>query len=81
MPKRVRTNVAAEYLGLSESTLRKYRVYGGGPRFHRVGPRIIVYEVADLDAWASTSPALSTSEPATGASVGARSKKPPTRAA
>ena len=49
--KRHRTPRAAEYLGLSASTLEKYRLYGGGPTYYRIGKKIIVYEEADLDTW------------------------------
>ena len=49
--KRLRPPQAAEYLGgLSTSTLAKWRVSGFGPRYLRVGARI-VYEQADLDEW------------------------------
>ena len=49
--QRLRPPQAAEYLGgLSTSTLAKWRVSGFGPRYLRVGARI-VYERADLDDW------------------------------
>ena len=32
-------------------TLEKYRVVGGGPRFHKLGRRVL-YKEADLRAWA-----------------------------
>ena len=41
---------AAQYLGISASTLSKLRVFGGGPKFHKLGRRV-VYAVDDLDAW------------------------------
>jgi predicted DNA-binding transcriptional regulator AlpA len=45
--------VAAKYLGMSRTWLRKCRCSGiGGPPFHRLG-RSIRYSVADLDAWLS----------------------------
>ncbi len=48
---------AAEYLGarglpVASNTLKKYVVTGGGPRFYRFGSRRVVYQPADLDAWA-----------------------------
>jgi len=43
--------VAAHY-GLSEVTLRKWRITGRGPRFVRVG-RAVRYSGADLDAFLS----------------------------
>ncbi|MEC9344638.1 MAG: hypothetical protein VYB54_00320 [Pseudomonadota bacterium] len=35
------------------STLAKFAVVGGGPRFRRAG-RIPLYAIADLDAWAES---------------------------
>jgi excisionase family DNA binding protein len=39
---------AAEYLNSSVSTLAKRRLYGGGPRFTRIG-RAVRYRKYDLD--------------------------------
>lgn len=50
--RRLRTPEAAEYLGLSVSTLEKMRGAGGGPPFLAMG-RAVSYAVADLDAWAA----------------------------
>ena len=50
---------AAEYLGLSARTLRRYRVTGDGPVFHRFGGRVR-YRREDLDAWAAARRRLST---------------------
>ena len=41
---------AASYLGLAVSTLNKWRVYGGGPRFLKLG-RAIRYRAQDLELW------------------------------
>ena len=41
---------AARYLGLSPLTLKRYRVTGDGPAFHRFGGRVR-YRIDDLDAW------------------------------
>ena len=57
----VRTGRAANYLGLSKSTLEKYRVTGGGPEYFSLG-RVIVYQFDDLDAWVSGHRRRSTSE-------------------
>ncbi len=46
----IRTPAAAEYLGLSKSTLDKLRCFGGGPAYLKLG-RAVVYATADLDAW------------------------------
>lgn len=43
---------AADFLKLSPRTLEKHRVTGGGPRFRKLGRRV-VYAVADLEAWAN----------------------------
>ncbi len=52
MDRRIlRTPEAAEYLGLSTSTLEKNRVAGEGPRFIRLGGRAVGYDLRDLDAW------------------------------
>jgi len=42
---------ASDYLRLSPRTLEKYRMIGGGPRFHKLGRRV-VYCVTDLRDWA-----------------------------
>lgn len=41
---------AAVYVGLSVPTLKKYRLDGTGPRYAKVGSRV-VYRPTDLDAW------------------------------
>ena len=48
--RRLSVEEASSYTGLSCSTLNKLRCSGGGPRFAKVGRRVI-YNVADLDAW------------------------------
>jgi len=48
----VDTAEAARYLGLSRSTLEKFRVYGGGPRYHKY-LKVVRYRPEDLDAWLS----------------------------
>jgi excisionase family DNA binding protein len=44
------TEEAAEYLGVSRHTLAWWRHHGVGPRYGRMGQRI-VYRVEDLDSW------------------------------
>jgi len=62
-PQRYLTNdEAAEYLRLSPRTLEKQRVIGGGPRFRKLGRRVM-YAVADLDAWAADRSFETTSDP------------------
>ncbi|MBT3702391.1 MAG: helix-turn-helix domain-containing protein [Alphaproteobacteria bacterium] len=58
---RLRTVDAAKYIGLSKSTLEKYRVAGGGPVYASLG-RVVVYEHADLDEWVNARKRKSTSE-------------------
>ena len=50
MRRVLRTNSAAQYLGLAESTLEKHRLAGIGPHFIRLGARAVGYDLADLDA-------------------------------
>lgn len=57
------TGGAAAYLGLSESTLEKARVYGNGPRYVKLG-RAVRYRAADLEAWLASRTVTSTSEAA-----------------
>ena len=52
---------AAKYLGLKKATLNKWRVYGDGPPFIKVG-RLIQYRKIDLDAYLSARLMRSTSE-------------------
>lgn len=54
---------AADFLTLSMSTLNKYRVHGGGPRFLKLG-RAVRYARSDLEAWIDQSRRASTSETA-----------------
>lgn len=51
---------AAKRLGLSKSTLDKLRVYGGGPRFSKLG-RSVRYSTTDLDMWVAENRRTSTS--------------------
>ncbi len=57
----LRTPQAAQYLGISASSLNKYRVFGGGPVFCKVG-RVVVYDPNDLDAWLASCRRTSTSD-------------------
>ncbi|ATE66371.1 helix-turn-helix transcriptional regulator [Rhizorhabdus dicambivorans] len=54
---------AARYLRLSPRTLEKYRVSGEGPRFRKLGRRV-VYSVVDLESWAAARACSSTATPA-----------------
>ena len=46
----ISTPELAAQLGLAEITLRKWRVYGSGPRFVRLGGSVR-YRAEDIDAW------------------------------
>ena len=60
---KLRAPAAAEYLGLSTSTLAKMRLRGDAPPYMKAGPRIVLYDRADLDAWLEPRKRRSTSEP------------------
>jgi predicted DNA-binding transcriptional regulator AlpA len=61
--KRVlRAPEAAAYIGLSESTLAKRRLYGLPPAFLNLGGRAIGYAIDDLDAWLESCRRQSTSQ-------------------
>jgi predicted DNA-binding transcriptional regulator AlpA len=62
----LRTPEAARYLSLSGRTLEKHRTYGTGPVYRKLGGAV-VYDVADLDAWASRGRQSSTSDENAGA--------------
>ncbi|MEZ5782754.1 MAG: helix-turn-helix domain-containing protein [Rhizobiaceae bacterium] len=57
----LRTPEAAQYLGISTSTLNKTRVRGDGPAYHKIG-RVVAYSCADLDAWLAAGRRRSTSD-------------------
>lgn len=65
----MRTNEAADWLGLSGRTLEKHRTFGTGPAYRKIGGRV-VYAMQDLQAWADRGARLSTTE-ATGQSISA----------
>lgn len=54
--------LAAEYLGVSVHSLRRWRVYGGGPRFLKMGARCL-YPIAELEAYQASCLRRSTSDP------------------
>ncbi|MQX36875.1 helix-turn-helix transcriptional regulator [Roseospira navarrensis] len=61
-PRKLRAPAAAVYLGLSASTLAKMRLRGDGPVYSKAGPRIVLYDVADLDVWLAGRRRTSTSD-------------------
>jgi predicted DNA-binding transcriptional regulator AlpA len=64
-PRLLRTPEAARLLGLSGRTLEKHRIYGTGPKYRKIGGRV-VYALDDLKAWADRGARTSTSDPGTG---------------
>lgn len=59
---KLRAPEAARYVGLSPSTLAKMRLRGDGPMYSKAGPRIVIYDKADLDAWLNQRRRSSTSD-------------------
>ena len=57
----IRVADAADYVGLSKSTLNKLRLTGGGPVFLKLG-KVVVYDPADLDTWLASKKRRSTSD-------------------
>ena len=63
MAKRIlRTPEAADYVGLSPSTLEKKRIDGSGPEFIRLGGRAVGYDLHALDSWLDGQRRTSTSD-------------------
>ena len=78
--QRLRTKLAAPYIGSTESTMEKWRVAGIGPPFIRLGSRIVVYDTEDLDKYMAARRATSTSEhPAAGARENRPARRPAER--
>jgi predicted DNA-binding transcriptional regulator AlpA len=55
------TAAAADFVGLSKSTLEKLRCFGTGPKYLKLN-RAVRYRVSDLEAWLSERIVSSTSE-------------------
>jgi len=53
----------AEALALSERTLERFRVSGGGPKFGRLG-KSVRYRLSDVEVWLASRVVGSTSEAA-----------------
>jgi predicted DNA-binding transcriptional regulator AlpA len=60
-PRYLRTPEAARFLGLSGRTLEKHRTYGTGPRYSKIGGRV-VYGIEELQAWVNRGAKTSTSD-------------------
>jgi hypothetical protein len=61
IPRMLSTSDAAERCSVGKSTLEKLRLTGGGPKFIKLGKRV-VYHPVDLDEWLSAHRRSSTSE-------------------
>lgn len=68
------TKRAGERLGLAPATLSKLRVRGEGPRYLKLGSRVL-YPAAELDAWVASKPLLSST--AEGTARRPRAGRPP----
>lgn len=53
---------AASRLSLSVSTLRQYRLKGGGPKYCKLTARAVRYPVDELDRWARSRMIANTSQ-------------------
>ena len=61
-PKILRTPDAAKYVGLAASTLEKLRTAGGGPKYVKIGVKLVGYTKEALDAWLGKRTRTSTSD-------------------
>jgi len=55
------TESAAAFLSVSKALLIKWRFYGGGPRFVKLG-RAVRYRISDLEDFIASHSRISTSE-------------------
>ena len=74
-PRYLRTPEAARFVGLSIRTLEKHRIYGTGPRYSKLGGRV-VYRLEDLQAWVDSAIKASTSDPGKSVVLPARRHTP-----
>jgi hypothetical protein len=58
----MRTPEAAAYCGSTASSFTKFRVFGGGPVFIKLGNHRVVYHPDDLDLWLASRRRTSTSD-------------------
>lgn len=73
----LRTPEAARFVGLSGRTLEKHRTYGTGPRYSKLGGRV-VYRLDDLQSWVDLGAKASTSDPGVGRVLPAKRHGPGT---
>ena len=74
-PRYLRTPEASRFVGLSIRTLEKHRIYGTGPRYSKLGGRV-VYRLEDLQAWVELGAKASTSDPGVGTVLPAKRHSP-----
>jgi len=48
---RLRAVEVSYWLGVSRSTLAKWRMNGNGPPYHRLGPRLVYYKRSEVESW------------------------------
>ena len=60
-PAYLKPREAADYINSSASTIAKRRLYGGGPKFSRIG-RAVRYAKRDLDEFMAANTVSSTSD-------------------
>ena len=77
-PRYLKTPEAARLLGLSGRTLEKHRTYGTGPKYRKIGGRVI-YALEDLQAWADLGAKTSTADPGVGTVLPAKRGASPGR--
>jgi len=61
---RLDTKEAAEYVPCAKSTLDKLRLTGGGPRYIKIGTKVI-YDTVDIDRWLEGQKRASTADTGT----------------
>jgi predicted DNA-binding transcriptional regulator AlpA len=71
----MRTPEAARFVGLSIRTLEKHRIYGTGPRYSKLGGRV-VYRLDDIQAWVESGAKASTSDPGVAPVLPAKRQSP-----
>jgi hypothetical protein len=59
---KIDTSKTAEQYGLSKRWLEKARLYGFGPPFLKIGPKIVLYDTDTLDRWFAACERHSTSQ-------------------
>lgn len=50
-PRFLRSAQCAELLGVSRSHLERMRYDGTGPRYTKISKKVILYALADVEAW------------------------------